>query len=221
VDVDALFARLCAPSAADDGHAPAAGPEEPGRVPPYADACCGDAMRGVIAAQPAAVGGAPRMVHISELPSFTCGAASGHPSTLSCAFVNDDFCDCEADAADEPDTGACPAGVFYCPSGVRVVMGGEALPAGQAAAAAAAAQQAAAGRPRTSRLGPQAGAAAHDSSAAGRHALAARPPSRALPAAAAVAMPPSALAAHGYIPASKVRDGFRDCEGGEDERPTA
>lgn len=43
--------------------------------------------------------------------AFRCLSSTRH---VSWARVNDDYCDCPEDGSDEPGTGACDRGRFYC-----------------------------------------------------------------------------------------------------------
>ncbi len=43
--------------------------------------------------------------------TFNCGASG---KVIPVSSLNDDFCDCEVDGADEPGTSACKNSKFYC-----------------------------------------------------------------------------------------------------------
>jgi hypothetical protein len=206
VDVTALHARLCSPAALESLGG------ERDRV--WTGACCGEEVLALVrkaAAAGAGAGAAAARVPVSSLPTFPCAgprrgkgtagegglaapAASDDlpPLQVSCAYARDDFCDCEGDAADEPDSSACagsplaPGAAFLCPSGVLEVAQGALAP-----------HLAAPG------LLPSGGADGAEGAAAAAAVLA--------------RLRPAELAAYGYIHASKVGDGVKDCVGGEDE----
>ena len=119
---------------------------------------------------------------IDAIPTFTCSAHHQEPISVSCAYINDDFCDCEGDAADESNTSACSSYVlgaaFYCPSGIHEIQKGNLVNSNN-----------------------------NDKIIPLRLSLA-----------ELAKIQPSRLSLYGYIPASKVKDGIRDCVEGEDEQ---
>ena len=64
------------------------------------------------AAATAAVRGVPASLqYLYAGPRFTCGDKS---KTIDAAQVNDNYCHCPGSSDDEPSTGACANGRFYC-----------------------------------------------------------------------------------------------------------
>lgn len=57
------------------------------------------------------------------MPVFSCPVNTG-ANEISCSHVRDGFCDCISDGADEPESGVCADGYFFCKSGVRKVSNG-------------------------------------------------------------------------------------------------
>ena len=126
VDVIALFSKICPLDAADT------------LFRPWAAECCGEALSALVIAA-ADDSSTARMVSVDALPTFTCARVPGVGDAvlgpvrrpISCGAVGDGFCDCSWDGGDEHGlSGACASstrqvGVFYCPSGVRVVGHGE------------------------------------------------------------------------------------------------
>lgn len=49
--------------------------------------------------------------HLRDDGNFAC-VTSG--KTIPMNWVNDDYCDCPEDGSDEPNTNACPIGLFHC-----------------------------------------------------------------------------------------------------------
>ncbi len=199
VDVVALHARLCSAEALERlGGA---------RDRVWTGACCGERVLSLVrdAAASAPSSPAAGLVPVSSLPTFQCrgstaGAAAKYKE-VSCAYARDDFCDCEGDAADEPDSSACSSSrlahgaAFLCHSGVLEVSRGALVP-------------------RLAAPGPvPAGAGGGGGDGEGEVGSA----SAAASAAFVAGLKPGELAAYGYIHASKVRDGVKDCVGGEDE----
>ena len=87
---------------------------------PWYDECCASSVILLDAAQP------PRP-H-SLLPSFSCPNSEGSHTRVPCAWVRDGLCDCVSDGSDEPESGACHEGYFFCPSGPKMVSGGSLVP---------------------------------------------------------------------------------------------
>lgn len=99
VHVGVLQKRICGPEAAQQ--------------PWFSDCCSSESvLRG-------------GEVEAGSLPFFSCDSGNGLHARVSCAWVMDGLCDCAGDGSDEPASGACPLGYFFCASGVLKTTRGE------------------------------------------------------------------------------------------------
>ena len=206
VNVLDVFARVCPTN--DDGSAAA--------VPyaqPWAAQCCGDAMTALVLRQaaPAAAGedatgggGGGGMVPLAELPRFACAprrAPLPPPAAAAAAAA--------LAAAVPPADGSVSCGAVlddYCDCADGADEPTTAACAGTSASGGGGLFFCASGA-----LAVRGGALAPPA------ADAAPPPPSQLPPAQLAGLSREALARAGYVPADKVRDGVRDCAGGEDE----
>ena len=97
VHVGVLQKRICGPEAAQQ---------------PWFSDCCTSVLQG-------------GEVEAGSLPLFSCDSGNGLHVRVSCAWVMDGLCDCAGDGSDEPASGACPQGYFFCASGVLKTTRGE------------------------------------------------------------------------------------------------
>lgn len=134
VQPPAVNLRTLAKRLGCDANATKAGPQP--LLPPWHSVCCPY----VVASLSSVAAGAEAYAALPEVPIFYCsgataGAAGVQPLAVSCAAVNDDFCDCGPAAGpggagvDETATGACSGvgGVFKCQSGIALAVSSGAL----------------------------------------------------------------------------------------------